>query len=137
MTIADRNNKLKHFIACLKCDVSGKSCDVNCSTQYDAGNMGEIIENLEEIAKALEQEPRWIPISERFPEEHYVENSYNDPSDCVLVQLDSGLMEVSRYWKHMNDKYNRNPWIDLDEYQTVVAWQPLPKPYEESEGNNE
>jgi len=57
MTIAERNNKLKHFITCLKCEVSGKVCDDNCSTQYDAGNMGEIIENLEAISKALEQEP--------------------------------------------------------------------------------
>ena len=56
MTIAERNNKLKHFITCLKCEVSGKCCDNNCSTQYDAGNMGEIIENLEAISKALEQE---------------------------------------------------------------------------------
>ena len=57
MTREERNNKLKHFITCLKCEVSGKCCDDNCSTQYDAGNMGEIIENLEAISKALEQEP--------------------------------------------------------------------------------
>ena len=57
MTIAERNNKLKHFITCLKCEVSGKPCDVNCPTQYEAGNMEEIIENLETISKALEQEP--------------------------------------------------------------------------------
>lgn len=63
MTIAERNNKLKHFITCLKCEVSGKCCDDNCSIQYDAGNMGEIIKNLEAISKALEQEPKtghWI-----------------------------------------------------------------------------
>lgn len=56
MTIAERNNKLKHFITCLKCEVSGKCCDDNCPTQYDAGNMGEIIENLEAISKALEEQ---------------------------------------------------------------------------------
>lgn len=56
MTIADRNNKLKHYITCLKCEVSGKCCDANCSTQYEAGNMGEIIENLESISKALDRE---------------------------------------------------------------------------------
>ena len=63
MTISERNNKLKHFITCLKCEVSSKCCNDNCSTQYDAGNMGEIIENLEAILKALEQEPRkghWV-----------------------------------------------------------------------------
>ena len=57
MTIEERNIKLKYFITCLKCDVSGKCCDENCPTQYQAGNMGEIIENLEAISKILEQEP--------------------------------------------------------------------------------
>ena len=56
MTREERNNKLKHFITCMKCEVSGKRCDENCPIQYDAGNMGEIIENLEEISKILEQE---------------------------------------------------------------------------------
>ena len=58
MTKEKRVEKLRHFITCLKCEVSGKCCDNNCPTQYNAGNMREIIENLEEIAKALEQEPR-------------------------------------------------------------------------------
>ena len=66
MTREERNNKLKHFITCLKCEVSGKPCDDNCSIQYDAGNMGEIIENLEAISKALEQEPVLDKIRERI-----------------------------------------------------------------------
>lgn len=53
--IEERNNKLKHLITCMKCEVSGKCCDENCPTQYEAGNMGEVIENLEEISKILEQ----------------------------------------------------------------------------------
>ena len=40
----------------MKCEVDGKCCDENCPTQYNAGNMGEIIKNLEEISKILEQE---------------------------------------------------------------------------------
>ena len=43
----DRIIKLKSLITCLKCSVSGKKCDDNCETIYHAGNMGEIIENLE------------------------------------------------------------------------------------------
>lgn len=57
MTREERNNKLKYLITCMKCEVSGKCCDENCPTQYDAGNMGEIIENLEKISKILEQQP--------------------------------------------------------------------------------
>lgn len=56
MTREERIEKLRHLIICMKCEVSGKPCDNNCPTQYDAGHTGEIIENLEEIAKALEQE---------------------------------------------------------------------------------
>lgn len=50
----ERYEKLKCLITCLKCEVSGKVCDADCSVQYDAGNMGEIIENLEELLKMLE-----------------------------------------------------------------------------------
>lgn len=57
MNIAERNDKLKYFIICLKCEISGKCCDDNCPTQYAAGNMGEVVENLEAISKSIEQEP--------------------------------------------------------------------------------
>lgn len=36
--------------------MSGKCCNVNCPTQYDAGNIGQIIENLEAISNILEQD---------------------------------------------------------------------------------
>lgn len=67
MTREKRIEKLRHLITCMKCEVSGKYCDDNCFTQYAAGNMGEIIENLEEITKALEQQPRkgeWLRMSD-------------------------------------------------------------------------
>jgi len=56
MTNEERNKKLKHLITCMKCEVSGKVCDENCPTQYEAGNLGEIIENLEAISEILEQQ---------------------------------------------------------------------------------
>lgn len=54
MTREGINTKLKALITCMKCEVSGKPCDDNCPTQYEAGHTGEIIENLEAISKALE-----------------------------------------------------------------------------------
>lgn len=33
-----------------------RKCDDNCDTMYHAGNMGEIVENLEAISKILESE---------------------------------------------------------------------------------
>lgn len=56
MTREERVEKLRCLITCMKCEESGKECDANCSVQYEAGNMGEIIENLEAISKALEKE---------------------------------------------------------------------------------
>lgn len=53
MTIAERNKKLNLFITCLKCEMRGKCCDDNCPIQYDAGNMGEIVDNLEAISEIL------------------------------------------------------------------------------------
>ena len=56
MTIEERNIKLKHYITCLKCELSGKSCEPDCITQFEAGNFGEIIENLEAISEIIEQQ---------------------------------------------------------------------------------
>ena len=76
MTREERNNKLKYFITCMKCEVSGKCCDENCPIQYDAGNMGEIIENLEEISKILEdKEPCEDAISREAVKELFQEGS--------------------------------------------------------------
>lgn len=74
MTREEQNRKLKAFITCLKCEVSGKPCDDNCPIQYEAGNMGEIIENLEAISKALEQEPqifKWCKTCKEYDQEKH------------------------------------------------------------------
>ena len=51
----DQNTRLKRYISCLKCQVRGEVCDDNCPIQYEAGNMGEIIKNLEEISKFIDE----------------------------------------------------------------------------------
>lgn len=98
MTMAERNNKLKHLITCLKCEVRGKSCDVNCPTQYDAGNMGEIIENLEVISKALEQEPSGDLISRQAVIDIIKSMSNANPSywnKCDVVDREDLIDEIS------------------------------------------
>lgn len=52
---SDINFKLENFIICLKCEVSGKPCDLNCPIQYNAGNMGEIIDYLNIILEERKQ----------------------------------------------------------------------------------
>lgn len=96
MTIAERNNKLKHLITCLKCEVSGKPCDVNCPTQYDAGNMGEIIENLEVISKALEQEPK-IDVLDKIRERISLEKLGYPPSAGYYKAIVKVLQIIDKY----------------------------------------
>lgn len=67
--------------------------------------------------KALEQEPRWIPVSERLPEKN-VE---------VLATTEWGAVTIAEMygaydWLIREGTYN----ADTDE---IAAWMPLPEPY--------
>ena len=73
-------------------------------------------EALKIAIKALEQ--RWIPVSERMPEEH------KDVLTCGLggfIEIQSFENAYDGYWENQN-----GAWSDLDE---VAAWMPLPEPY--------
>lgn len=97
MTLAERNNKLKHFITCLKCEVSGKCCDDNCSVQYDAGNMGEIIENLEAISKALEQEPILDKIRTEIDRARFIDKDTRHYRNALASGLEVALDIIDKY----------------------------------------
>ena len=70
-----------------------------------------------EAAPTLEIEPQWIPCSERLP----------DDDRTKVVTLANGSAEAGYYsngdWWCVGDSINlENP--------KVIAWMPLPKPYE-------
>lgn len=71
--------------------------------------------------KALEKEPRWVPVTERLPEEGY--------SVLVMRITDANYkyMRVATYqgdcWMDDTDKFNKpNP-------HKVIAWMTSPEPY--------
>lgn len=75
----------------------------------------EVAEALEMAIKALEQQPRWIPVYEKLPEQE----------GWYLISLGGktyGGADVDMYCKG---------WVKYGTH--VIAWMPLPEPYEESE----
>ena len=89
---------------------------------YDENTSSEYLEAVKLARKALEQ-TRWIPCSERLPEE----------GECYLV---------TTKWK---GSYSGDVYVEIDmaEYKKkqkewdysdiVVAWMPLPQPYKEGD----
>ncbi len=80
----------------------------------------------------LEQEPRWIPTSERLPKD----------SGEYLVSVIDEYNENQRYYKavevawfaHKKDyDIKESEWRELGIDETVIAWMPLPKAYREVE----
>ena len=75
------------------------------------------IANVVKYAPTIDAEPHWIPCNERLPED----------DRSKVVTLANGNAEVGYYsngdWWCVGDK------VTL-ENQTVIAWMPLPKPYE-------
>lgn len=86
-----------------------------CPTEQEAARLA---------IKALEhQDKRWIPVSEKLPESY----------QRLVVQTKSGYLMLSRY--HNNVFYNIEYFERRDKQgqiiSDVIAWQPLPEPYEE------
>ena len=72
------------------------------------------------IAKIEQNEPKWIPVSERLPEEDgrfltYIVNPYNKFTYIMVCEY-----EFKQWWPD-DDETSAN----------VVAWMPLPEPYKE------
>jgi len=102
VTREEINTKLKALITCMKCEVSGKPCDDNCPTQYEAGHTGEIIENLEAISKLLEQEPcedcisrqavfELIDFYDGQNQQHFTVDNLRDDVENVLPVIPKGV----------------------------------------------
>ena len=74
--------------------------------------------------EALQQEPKWIPVTERLPEEGLT----------VLILAENGHIEFGQRdedkWEWLAESMT-DYWTEAEE---VIAWQPLPEPYKESDG---
>lgn len=76
---------------------------------------------------ALQNQPVWIPVSERLPEEPEENEIFdNKPLELYLVSIKGDPYPFRAFW---NGKFFTNGWQKCE----VTAWMPLPEPYKESE----
>ena len=78
----------------------------------------------------VEQEPRWIPVSERLPEDF----------ETVIASTDNGTVyPEARYSKEKGWEWayesGAEIWMEIE--CDVVAWMPLPAPFEPQESEGE
>ena len=102
----------------------------NCYNGYsDTYDKELIIEVLEEL-QTEQPEQRWIPCSERLPEEAF---------GCLVTVWDSTQTGEGDDFENILPYFvgwDGEQWNDGDGNQCpfeVIAWQPLPEPYKESE----
>ena len=96
------------------------------------------------ILDALSAEAKWIPCSERLPEEHEwvgTKKFGTTISDEVYVTFESPKGE--RFCKHLsfqNGELSRHDQLVIDTVfkgSKPIAWMPLPKPYREDGDSDE
>lgn len=90
---------------------------LNAETQEEARKMLEkVVELSEEIEKAQEK-TRWIPMNDSFP---------TKAGSYLICTRDNYLGYRKIKLSYFDPKY---AWDDVENYETVIAWMPLPEPY--------
>lgn len=110
MTKEKAKQWIKDLISTMKLETSGLF--------PDAPYEDEVYEALEMAIKALEQESRWIPTSERYPK---IEDEYK----YFLVTDDKGKVSVQEFFI----SFDEEPQPYFSGMINVIAWMPLPKSY--------
>lgn len=83
---------------------------------------------LKELSSVTPQEPRWIPVSERLPEEG---GGYLITNNIEIIAGKEPAREVRKNYFCINSQ----KW--LYENDDVIAWMPLPKAYMPQESEEE
>ena len=144
---------MEKLIRALRCSATGREKDFTCQKDCPYLTLNEVSKgslyppditidgigywqscNIDRVAldaaEALEklEKYRWIPTSERLPEN----KSGSEYYDSVIVTLDNGRVTEGCYV----DRYEEW-WVDAEDGEhysinatgNVIAWMPLPEPY--------
>ena len=91
---------------------------------WDDDERRALFDQIVDAQPTIDAEPQWIPVSERLPEEKgeylvtYHPCYWDDVKDEIRVGIDTFR--------------GRTTWAKK-KHQRVIAWMPLPKPYEVKE----
>ena len=108
------------------CDFATEVCEKLAAyedTVLDPEQLSVIDEEYSKMAKELaelRQQNRWIPVSERLPD-------YNEE---VLITNGKYVTIDTRYFLENTEDGEAYTW-DINGWDDVIAWMPLPEPYKE------
>ena len=90
------------------------------------------------LQPTINPEPRWIPCSERLPEDDgeylvWMRWDFEDEPSYSIVNYDANA-EAFGEWHEYFDKYTLGSLgSDFEEIKGVIAWMPLPEPWKGDE----
>ena len=137
----DRNALMVKLGIVKNCEACEHHKTVYCDWKPNAVDVCEAICD----APTVEPQQRWIPVSERLPEEAYpviVTWKNDDPASYYQYILGKHYVGVAHYkngkWFWYSSitedvlmEYGRCDSEEFDEAIEVLAWMPLPEPYRE------
>ena len=81
---------------------------------------------------SVQPEQRWIPCSERLPEEdNWLGGSGRQFSDEVLVSVVN--YDNEDIWIYISQTIDGEWALELPSHFKIIAWMPLPEPYKEGQ----
>ena len=92
--------------------------------------MKSIARSLAVIADSEKQESKWIPVSERLPEDRdwYLAVFKEKDSNYQLIPRVAECINDENNWRMIDEEAFSKEYLDILE---CVAWMPLPEPYKE------